>query len=189
MDKDKIKKAFQRIKEDMQALDFKTNKELDRMNNELVEIRENLSRLKEVAKLNEDVKGQIDNLKNMNIDNYISQLKENYKFIKETNENFNKRFESFHMQFNDLKDKIDKFSETANNNADEIRALTHKVDSMKSEVDEKINLEMANFKMEVYEEMSKLRNELTGSKEGGSSSKSTKGTKSTKKSSSGNKRS
>ncbi len=160
MNKEKIKKAFSKVKEDINYIKLETDQKLEEITKELKKLENEIYNLKSVSRLNEDIKQQIDRLRRLNIDDYIYQLKENYTFIKSINDDFNKRFDSFHMQFNELKEKLDRFSSIASTNSKEITSILRKVEELNKLFNEKIDLEIANLRLEFLKEIDNLKGDI-----------------------------
>jgi len=160
MNETKIKEAFLKVKEDIGALDFKIKSGLEEAYLNLEELKKTVIELKEISKLNEDIKKQIHELKKLDIENFIQDMLRNFAFIKKVNEQITEKFDTFHSQFNDLREKINMFSELSKKNNEDIKNILVKLENTDKLINEKLNLEIANFKLEVYEELTKLRREV-----------------------------
>lgn len=180
MNSEKLKSAFGKIREDIQALNFKLKNQEKNLNDDFKKFEKKIENLEKAGQLSSNIKDQIDELKKIDIESYIEQLKKNYEFIKNINEDFNQRLENFYLQFNDLKDKISNYSSLASSNNQQIDEILSRMEIMEELIDKKIKIETQNIKEEILNQIREEFNSKSTSKKTTSKTATKKVTKKSK---------
>lgn len=164
MDEQKAKFAFAKIKDDIHSLRV----QIGHLENQFKIVKENIS-------LNEDVKKQIEDIKKFNLEKFVNKMELELgnvnKLLKDFNKkfndssslmnNFSQQIETYNNEFSDFKKKV--FSaknETANTNLD-LDRLNKKFEEYQELINEKINLEISQVRLETSTEIARLYSNLT----------------------------
>lgn len=157
MDEDKLKLAFGRIKNDM------------------VLIQKELMLLKKGNTLNQDVKAQLEQLKNYNLEKFIITLENEFKSTNSLIREFNHRtkengvemrklsenLQKYHFEITQIKKKLSKESNVTANAELDIKILDEKLNELHEIMNEKVSLENAQARLEVQSDLARMASEIS----------------------------
>lgn len=157
MDEEKLKLAFARIKTDMSL------------------IQSELSSLKKSNTLNQDVKAQLQQLKNYNLEKFIVTLENEFKSMNSLIREFNHRtkengvemrklsenIQKYHFEITQIKKKLSKESNVTANAELDIKILDEKLNELHEIITEKISLENAQGRLEMQSELARMASEIS----------------------------